>query len=455
MRKLFFYLILLFAVSYPSILKAFDPDDLVGYWDGYSVYKNNPLYFSIDFLDDSTFRAFFSSDEQRALNIPLNKLKATRDTVFFELQGDNDTWKFHAYYYHNKAKGTVEKGNLTANFQLERGDAPEIKYDGHDTTFRNDSITLSGTLNIPRGKGPFPAIIFTHGSGDEARYANAYIADYFANKGFVTLIYDKRGVNKSTGNWRESNFINLANDCISGIKFLQSDPRVINDKVGVYGQSQGGSICPLVTVLYPKTAFVISAASCGVSMLESDLFEARNRLSKHITGDALELALSLIKLEADYAITGEGWEKIEEANDLYSGEKWYQDYVNPPSQDNWWYGFYNKTGNYNPVDFWKKVTQPVLILKGDHDQVCPGYPTFQNIEEALKKAGNAEYKIVFFLNSDHEFHVIDRSNEFWFKGTPNYCETIYDWLNKNKFTPDKKALKTNEKDNDVDEDEEQ
>jgi alpha-beta hydrolase superfamily lysophospholipase len=451
MKKIFLYILLLASFCFTTSLKAYDKDDLVGRWDGYSAYKNNPLYFKIDFYDDSIFRGFFSSDEQRAYNIPLSNLKVTKDSVFFELRGDNDTCKFRAYYYHNKAGGTVEKGELSTDFKLQRGDLPDSMYSDSEVTFRNGDVVLSGTLFIPFGSGPFPAIIFTQGSGNEGREASAYLADYFAKKGIVTLIYDKRGVNKSTGDWHNSGFIDLANDCLAGVKLLWQNPKVVRNKVGVYGQSQGGTICPLILTLDNDIAFGISAGSAGVPMFESELYGARYRYSAVMQESDVETALSLLKMQIDYALTGDGWNKIEDANIQYSGEKWYDDNAKLPPKDDWWYSFYKKIGNYNPVDYWKKVKQPVLLLKGDHDQVCPGYPSFQNVEEALKRAGNQNYRIVYFNNSDHAFHVYNRSYVFWFKSVPNYCETIYDWLNKNKFVPDKKALKLPDADEDDEE----
>lgn len=454
MKKFIAYIFLLQVILSPSLLRAADPEDLAGHWNGYSVYKTNTLYFTTDFHKDSvSFTAVFDSDEQMVFEIPLQNLKATRDSVFFDLNIAPETWKFSAYYYHNKVKGIVQKGNLIGDFQLERDDAPKIKYTRRDTTFTDESVTLAGTLYIPNGQGPFPAIIFMPGSGDESRTGSAYLAQHFSQMGYVILIYDKRGVNKSTGDWHTSSFTDLAHDCIAGIKLLQGVPLVENNKIGVYGHGESGAICPLVLNLYPWAAFTISAGSAGVPMIESFEYEAKNRLSKVLSSSQLEIALPLIKLQADYALTMDGWDKIEEADELYSGEKWYEDYVKPPPQDDWWYSYYNKIGNYNPVDFWKNVKQPVLLLKGEHDGVAPGYPTFQNIEEALKRSGCIQYKIVFFPNTDHEFHVIDRNNVFWYKSIPNFCETISDWLKKNNFVPDKNALKPLKKNN-ADEDEE-
>ena len=44
---------------------------------------------------------------------------------------------------------------------------PPFPYTAEDVTFNNDkfNIKLAGTLTIPEGKGPFPAVILITGSG--------------------------------------------------------------------------------------------------------------------------------------------------------------------------------------------------------------------------------------------------------------------------------------------------
>jgi hypothetical protein len=68
--------------------------------------------------------------------------------------------------------------------------------------FTSGSVSLAGTLVSPRGRGPFPAIVFIHGSGPDSRENYRGQAVWFARQGFAALIYDKRGVGVSTGDWR-------------------------------------------------------------------------------------------------------------------------------------------------------------------------------------------------------------------------------------------------------------
>lgn len=97
--------------------------------------------------------------------------------------------------------GSFSENGRTGTFVLHRTTgAADSPYDKRDVSFRNANVTLAGTVYEPRSPGLHPAIIFVHGSGDEGRWASAYLADFAARAGIVALAYDKRGVGESTGN---------------------------------------------------------------------------------------------------------------------------------------------------------------------------------------------------------------------------------------------------------------
>ena len=66
-------------------------------------------------------------------------------------------------------------------------------------TVGDDAWKLGGTLLIPNGKPPFPALVLVHGPGpndrDESVYSNKIFADLaegLASRGIAVLRYDKR-----------------------------------------------------------------------------------------------------------------------------------------------------------------------------------------------------------------------------------------------------------------------
>jgi hypothetical protein len=73
----------------------------------------------------------------------------------------------------------------------------------HEVSWRLDDITMRGTLTLPAGDGPFPAVVLVAGSGPTdrdwcspllpgANGSGRLFAEAFANAGIASLRYDKR-----------------------------------------------------------------------------------------------------------------------------------------------------------------------------------------------------------------------------------------------------------------------
>lgn len=63
-----------------------------------------------------------------------------------------------------------------------------------------DGTTIVGSVYIPDGDGPFPAVLMTHGwGGDHESERIQRLADNYASNGYVVLAYDSRGFGESEG----------------------------------------------------------------------------------------------------------------------------------------------------------------------------------------------------------------------------------------------------------------
>src|SRR5215831_12505115 len=94
--------------------------------------------------------------------------------------------------------------------------------------FTNGDVRLAFTLDLPEGKGPFPAIVMGHGSGRVTRDQLTWASRHFTGLGFAVLRFDKRGVGESTGTFvfvgtRDSPWVfpELASDVAAGVRFLR------------------------------------------------------------------------------------------------------------------------------------------------------------------------------------------------------------------------------------------
>jgi len=163
-------------------------------------------------------------------------------------------------------------------------------FEGPDTvSVQSGKLTLKGLLWHPVGHGPFPTIIFCHGSyrDTDKIYSPVQqissLGPVFARHGFIYFGLFRRGVGLSTGHGVNSadlmdnafkergqegrNEVQLQQmltdqlqDMVSGLKYLRGRKDVDTDHMAIVGHSFGGSLTLLVAEHDPclKAAIVFS-----------------------------------------------------------------------------------------------------------------------------------------------------------------------------------------------------
>ncbi len=152
--------------------------------------------------------------------------------------------------------------------------AQAVKFE--QVTFDSHSIQLSGTIVYPQTKPYNSVVVFVHGSGPQER--NLHWATKFAQNGIAALVYDKRGVGKSGGEYESNQSVSgynldlLADDAVAALNFLERHPPTKQLKRGLTGISQAGWIIPIAAEKSKKTDFMViwSGPVCKVS--EEDIF---------------------------------------------------------------------------------------------------------------------------------------------------------------------------------------
>jgi uncharacterized protein len=144
----------------------------------------------------------------------------------------------------------------------------------------NGDVRLSYELTRPKGRAPFPAVVFGHGSGKQTKHTCRFMAARMVERGFATLCYDKRGVGESTGNFvfvgtADSPWVfpELASDLAAGVRHLRGLRDIDRARIGLMGVSQAGWIIPIAAEM-ASPAFMILLVGPTVSVGE-EMFYSR------------------------------------------------------------------------------------------------------------------------------------------------------------------------------------
>ena len=154
---------------------------------------------------------------------------------------------------------------------------PPYPYTSEDVTFDvtptdgTGPFTMAGTVTLPAGAGPHPAVLLIADSGPQDRDSAFYghrpflvLADHLTRRGLAVLRVDERGVGRSTGDRRTATTEDFVTDALAGVRYLRSRVEIDPDRVGIVGHSEGGFIAPLTAVADPAIAAIVLMAAPGV-----------------------------------------------------------------------------------------------------------------------------------------------------------------------------------------------
>lgn len=260
-----------------------------------------------------------------------------------------------------------------------------------------DGVTLVGTLTLPEGPGPFPAVVFTHGSEPGRRSSRAYRrwSDAFGEQGFATLVFDKRGCGDSEGSYVEAPDLQVpSDDLIAWVDLLAKRTDVRSESIGVLGWSQGGWVGPLAASRSDRIAWVVAISGPGVSPLEQNIYDKTNRFAASgATDDQIARFSETIRRVWTYLATGADRAEAQEAWDQLENEPYFDQYDGPPMMDRDTLLrhprmlSYEAHSNYEPAPVLASLTVPMLAVFGSEDRVVPVERSVEVMEEAFASSG--------------------------------------------------------------------
>jgi hypothetical protein len=281
-----------------------------------------------------------------------------------------------------------------------------------EITFQSGEFTIAGDLRTPSGTGPFPVVLFVHGSGPSDRtFFGGYlpIMERMLGAGYAVFSWDKPGTGESTGQVDNTPHVyhKRAQIVLDAIEVMKTRRDIDAGHIGLWGISQGGWVMPLVLSQSEDIAFMICVSCGGMSGHDQGVY--LNTVQSICSGVPEEQADELKRLlsELDKARTYEtyaGYIHYRETLDALAGiasvapdrssrsivpeEAWL---ANDPEIEGWW----------NPIGVIEQTTIPVLAIFGDRDPIGDPIQGAFAWRKALERAGNLNYRVELLPGIGH------------------------------------------------------
>jgi uncharacterized protein len=252
---------------------------------------------------------------------------------------------------------------------------------------------LPGTLTMPVGKGPFPAVVLVHGSGpndrDETVGANKPFCDLacgLASRGIAVLRYEKRTKQHAAKCAAIMDSLTVKeetiDDALAAVSLLRHTEKVAPSEIFLLGHSLGGMLVPRIGALDAKIAgFIVLAGSTRplediIYSQFKDLFTRDGRISDSNKTKLRELELQVARVKSPELS------------------------LNTPTADLPLGGpaaYWLDLNRHPTPEIARSMKRPVLILQGGRDYQVTSQD-FQGWKDALSSHKNAQFKLYPKLN---------------------------------------------------------
>ena len=265
--------------------------------------------------------------------------------------------------------------------------------------FKSGDIVLNGTLLIPDGPGPHPAIILIHGAGVHTREEYRAEAEIFTKSGIAALIYDKRTIGYSADGVGEQSrsYALLADDVLAAVEALRSREELNQKNIGLWGLSEGSSVAPLAAVQSSKVAFIITVSPSGVPPAQQTSWAMENEFRQQgITSSSFihSIAQTGIRFLVSAGMFAEA--------------------------------------TYDHVPPLEQLRQPILAIWGSNDRTAPPVESYQIMHDALERGGNGNYTFQFIPEANHDLRLSPdgfiSSEQFAEQFAPGYAVAMTSWV---------------------------
>jgi dipeptidyl aminopeptidase/acylaminoacyl peptidase len=243
-------------------------------------------------------------------------------------------------------------------------------YTRYAVTYRSQGLRISGIMNVPSGRGPFPVLVLNHGYIEPADYVSgqglAREQDWLARRGYVVLHTDYRNHARSDTDPNVDYELRLpyAVDVVNAVRAVRrSDlPYLDGDRVGLLGRSMGGNVTLNALVARPHL-FDAAVVYASTSSLAADNWRQFYR------GDGDRSQVNA-RMQRTYGL--------------------------PSQSPRFWRAA-------SPRPYFARVSAPVLLHHGTLDDTCPIHWS-RATARALRRTGNAA-RLITYRGEGHTMYA--------------------------------------------------
>ncbi|MFY9802699.1 MAG: alpha/beta fold hydrolase [Candidatus Acidiferrales bacterium] len=271
--------------------------------------------------------------------------------------------------------------------------AKESSFTELPLTLENGKYELPGKLTLPKGDGPFPAVVLVHGSGphdeDETVGPNKPFADLawgLASRGIAVYRYTKRTQQYGSQSADDPQKLTVEDEVISdaqaAVALVAKQPHIDPKQVFLLGHSLGAYLAPRIATGDAQIA--------GIAMLGANARPLEQVVLEQIHYLA---ALNGTPTEAEQKRITAVEESVKQIDspDLKASDT--VPFLGATTYGSYWLDL----REYDPVKVARKLKIPILILQGGRDyQVTPS--NFEAWSAALGRRDNVTMKIYPDLN---------------------------------------------------------
>ncbi len=280
----------------------------------------------------------------------------------------------------------------------EEEDAQPAPFPERELTIGTGGGALPGTLTLPEGEGPFPAVVLVHGSGpndrDETIGPNKPFRDLawgLADRGVATLRYDKRTKVHALAMVDIQDELTVkaevVDDAVAAIALLRGQPEIDGARVVVVGHSLGAYLVPRIAARAPQLASGVMLAAPSRPL--EDLVEQQYGYIFGLDGEIDEterLQLDAIAEQVAH-VRSEGLSLDTPAARLPLG-------LHP--------AYWLDLRDYDPVRLSLALPLPLLLMQGERDYQVTLAEDFKGWRQGLR-GRRAKTRLVSYPALNHLF----------------------------------------------------